>query len=65
MWRNGSALDSKSKGCEFKSRRPQILYFRMNDAIIINNKKTYTIDGINIRIHANLLYLFLHNIFNA
>lgn len=23
MWRNGSALDSKSKGCEFKSRRPQ------------------------------------------
>jgi len=36
----------------------------MNDAIIINNKKIYTIDGINIRIHANLLYLFLHNIFN-
>lgn len=30
MWRNGSALDSKSKGCEFKSRRSHLLVLWSN-----------------------------------
>ena len=27
LWRNGSASDSRSEGCVFKSRRGQVLYF--------------------------------------
>ena len=32
-WRNGSALDSSPKGCEFDSRRFQIYFYGLNSTL--------------------------------
>ena len=47
-WRNGSASDSRSEGCVFKSRRGQLTFFAII-LITISIEKTVTIlKGVEI-----------------
>ena len=49
MWRNGSALDSKSKGCEFKSRRPQQQLYRPQQLLFYHVKQMHVKQNQNKR----------------
>ena len=57
-WRNGSASDSRSEGCVFKSRRDQLFDFpAVNSSlspctVILNRKKAASIAGLNLLLNA-------------
>ena len=57
-WRNGSASDSRSEGCVFKSRRDQLFAFPAansslsNCTVILCGKKAASITALNLLLNA-------------
>ncbi len=59
-WRNGSASDSRSEGCVFKSRRGQVIsYWRemsnMNGLFLSGDTKSEENGNVNAKVKTNLL----------
>ncbi len=59
-WRNGSASDSRSEGCVFKSRRGQVVsYWRemsnMNGLFLSGDTKSEENGNVNAKVKTNVL----------